>query len=465
MEQRHLPPTRTLAFLVLAGLALAGCVAESPVETSDGLEMVGPQMAKARSAGATYVLSAGKWNARQARAVRRAGGTVVWSHRGAGIGVVTSSDPDFLEDAMATRAFRTGARDRVVEWQQPIPTAKLEEESATPGDEPFFPLQWNLQSMEVPAAWAESADGSGARVAVIDGGIRDTHEDLAGQVDVGCSTSFVDGVPFNEDTDPLFWHGTHVAGIIAAADNDVGVIGIAPQAEIMAVKALHEGAGSFAAVIGAILFASDPGAFPGFESCARADIINMSLGAAFFKHELPGLIGPISRAVNYAASNGVLVISAAGNNGLDFGQLRDATVIPAQAGSGLAIAATGPVDFANGGTNFRRIASYSNWGEDLTYLAAPGGDFTLFPDGLWFFDMVLSLCGGDDGMSYCFAAGTSMAAPAASGVAALIVGENPGISLGKLKRTLKNSADDEGKRGKDEFYGHGFVNAFNAVTR
>jgi subtilisin family serine protease len=67
--------------------------------------------------------------------------------------------------------------------------------------------------------------------------------------------------------------------------------------------------------------------------------------------------------------------------------------------------------------------------------------------------------------SFCFAAGTSMASPAAAGVAALIKSANPGISLGALKARLQQTADDEGSLGHDEFYGHGFVNAFNACTQ
>ena len=300
---------------------------------------------------------------------------------------------------------------------------------------------------------------------------------LEPNLDKDCSASFVPDEPYNTDTG-TFWHGTHVAGIVAGADNGFGVIGVAPEATLMHAKALHGGSGTFGWIIGAILFASDPASFPGYESCAPADIINMSLGALFPKRATdpgttePGasgagpLIGALSKAVNYAASNGVLVISAAGNDGMDLGQLRDYTVMPAQAGSGIAVSATGPVDFIYGGTNYRRMASYTNYGEDLVYVGAPGGDF-VSQNPLWFFDMVLSTCRGGSAppsFSFCFAAGTSMAAPAAAGVAALIKGQNPGISLGALKTKLKNTADDEGKTGKDEYYGHGFVNAYRAVT-
>jgi len=435
-----------------------------------------PQFSEAAAVDGTYLLTASRWRRPQTAAVREAGGTVVWSHDRTGMGVATSDDPDFLDNVMASGAFSSGEADQIVEWQPPVRVADVKVAAVTGGDETFFLTQWNMQAIEAPAAWAAGYDGTGARVAVIDGGINDTHGDLAGQVDVACSASFVPGFAFNQDVGG-FWHGSHVAGIVAAADNNFGVIGVAPGATIMALKALHDGSGSFGAVIGAILFASDPASF-GTGCTQRADIINMSLAGVFLKSSARGFQAATTKAVNFAASKGVLVISAAGNNGLDLGQFFDLTVIPAQSGSGLAISATGPLNFCQGATNFRRFASYSNYGEDLVTLAGPGGDFVgsdddcsiprttggpdvTFPT--WVFDMVPAPCGGSGGSFTCWAAGTSTASPAAAGVAALIVGKNPGISLGKLQAKLKNSADDEGKVGKDEFYGHGFVNARRAV--
>lgn len=461
MRKTHRNAARILSAPLAAALLLSSCISESPVDSGDRMELDGPRLGTVQSPEATYVLTASKWNARQTRAVEAAGGSVLWSHAGTGIAAVTSDDPDFLESALDSRAFSGAAMDQMVEWQPQVRSLTMDEAGVTPGDEGFFGLQWNMQAIDAPAAWATGSDGTGARVAVIDGGINDSHLDLSGQVDAACSASFVPGVPFNQDVGG-FWHGTHVAGIVAAADNALGVVGVAPGATIMGAKALHDGSGFFSWIIGAILFTSDPTSFPGFAGCERADVINMSLGAAFFRHQVPGLVGPLNRAVNFAGSKGVLVISAAGNNGLDFGQLRDATIVPAESGNGLAIAATGPTGFISGSTNFRRFASYSNWGESLVTLAAPGGDFVFAPG--FPFDMVLSPCGGLGGTFYCFAAGTSMASPAAAGVAALIVGNNPGISLGKLKNVLKSAADDEGERGNDEFYGDGFVNAFNAVS-
>ncbi|HEX5760354.1 MAG TPA: S8 family serine peptidase [Thermoanaerobaculia bacterium] len=423
------------------------------------------------AAAEDYVLSAsGKWKASHSAAVAAAGGTVTWSHGPSGLGAARSDNPNFLANLQAAGGFQATAADVMVEWQQPTP---VEEAAVDASDDTFAPLQWSLLAVDAAGAWAAGCTGDGVRVAVIDGGIFDTHPDLDANVDTACSRSFVPGQPYNNDTG-TFWHGTHVAGIVAAEDNTIGVVGIAPDATIIGVKVLHGGSGSFGAVIGGILYAADPGSFGG-GSCARADIINMSLGAGFPKAGGAGsLIGALAKAVNFATSNGVLVISAAGNSGIDLGQAGSITFVPAESGSGLAVSATGPLAWAYGNTNFTRPASYSNYGEGTINVAGPGGDFA-YPGNedctmpivggtitrpCWVFDMVLSTSRA----GYSWAAGTSMASPAAAAVAALIVQANPGISLGALKSSLQQSADDEGKIGNDEFYGHGFVNAARACT-
>lgn len=546
------------------------------------------------ASAADFVLTAPHWGKKQDAAVAAAGGTVIWSHAKAGIASISSDNADFLASVSGNNAFQSAGEDMMVQWQEPNPT----ENAITPGDEGLFGLQWNMPAMNAPEAWAGGCTGEGVRIAIIDGGIDPTHPDLEPNMDTSCSASFVPGEGYDSDLG-TFWHGMHVAGIAAAADNGFGVIGVAPEATLISVKALHGGSGSFSWIIGAILYAADPGAF-GVGDCAKADIINMSLGATFPKRGgAGGLLGPLAKAVNYAGSKGTLVISAAGNDGLDLGQSKDITSVPAESGSGLAITATGPDDvfgiFTGTPGDPRKIASYSNYGEGTTYVAAPGGDFGISaglivnepgsiagfkraayavfgpsPNGdtadvaLWndsadttgdpndaceggidasvagkfalihrgscafttkvanaqasgavgvvistnnagsppimggtdpsitipsvsilqsdgaaieaalqsgtvnatmtplngfaVYDQVLSSCKA----GFCFAAGTSMASPAAAGVAALILGENPGMSLGQLKTTLKNSADDEGKNGHDEFYGHGFVNAARA---
>lgn len=427
----------------------------------------------AAAAAEQYVLQSGKWGASQKAAVEAAGGTVVWGHGRSGIGVATSDAGDFLSRVMASGAFKAGSADVVVDWQMPTFTEQLVDSS----DDTFYPIQWAHEAIGSEEAWAAGCDGTGARVAVLDGGIFDAHPDLDANIDTACSASFVPGQAYNNDTG-TFWHGTHVAGIVAAEDNGIGVIGVAPGAEVFGVKVLHAGTGSFGGVIGGILYASDPASF-GVPGCARADIINMSLGAVFQKTAAGSLIGALAKAVNFAASNGVLVVVAAGNNGFDLGQFSNVTSVPAESGSGIAVSATGPLGWALGATDFDRPASYSNYGEGTVSLAAPGGDFALpgsanctmatatgtITRPCWVFDMYLSTSRGTTAAGgYSWAAGTSMAAPTVSGVAALIVGNNPGISLGALKAAVAAATTDSGKVGNDEFYGHGFINAAAACN-
>lgn len=295
---------------------------------------------------------------------------------------------------------------------------------------------------------------------------------------------------YNEQTEPppFVWHATLVAGILAAADNNKGIVGVAPGAKLVGVKVVDANVSTFGQVIGGILYASDPAAF-GRADCQRADIINMSLEAGFnksdpnYRHQ----VAAMAKAVNFAASQGVLVVSAMGNGlegdnprvGLDLGQYGDYTVIPAESGSGIAVSATAPVGWGlNPATfppaGFRTPAPYSNYGEGSVFVAAPGGDNALPSNAnctvfgrtapCRSFDLMYTTCRGSGPASYCLAKGTSMAAPVVSGVAALIVGAHPGISLGKLKAKLQQTADDEGPVDVDEFYGHGFVNAYRACT-
>jgi len=175
----------------------------------------------------------------------------------------------------------------------------------------------------------------------------------------------------------------------------------------------------------------------------------------------------------------LLVVSAAGNDALDLDHTANLIAVPAQSGSGIAVSATGPMGFALGATNFSRIASYTNFGTSAVNVAAPGGDFALraktcapWPAcqrvgdrSCWVFDMVLSTSRGSGASisSYTWAA-----APAWPPRRWLPLPDDhpgePGISLGALKTRIAQSADDEGKVGRDPFYGSGFVNAYKACT-
>lgn len=432
---------------------------------------------------ATYVLHANKWGAAQDNAVRNAGGTLKSRHAGAGVAVVQSDNPGFLAAALAGGAFAGGAADRVVSWIDPV-THDVDASAVNPSDDRFYTnVQWAPKAVDAEGAWALGYTGAGVRVAVIDGGIYDAHADLAGAVDVPASRSFVEPDPaatpavnacrtaFNCDTG-TFWHGTHVAGIVAARDNAIGVVGIAPDATIVGVKALHSGTGSFQAVIDAIMYAATEG---------QADIINMSLGAVFARNEegAAELRAALNKAVNFASSQGVLVVVAAGNDEIDLDHAGNVTAVPAESGNAIAVSATGPLAFAYGATDFSRPASYTNYGSSVVWVSGPGGDFA-YPGNeactiptattpvtipCWAFDMVISTSRGTAATGgYTWAAGTSMATPAVSAVAALVKQKEPGISVGKLKNRIAQSAVDAGKKGHDPFHGRGFVNARNAVS-
>jgi subtilisin family serine protease len=430
------------------------------------------------AADQTYVLGASKWGAAQNKAVAAAGGVVTFSHARAGFAIATSDNPDFLAAVLQSKVITEGVADEVVRFQDPVTTYEIEENwSNPPKDETFFNfIQWAPQAIDAPAAWAAGCTGQGVRVAVLDGGIHNTHVDLVANLDVARSTSFVPGFAFNQDIG-TFWHGTHVAGIVAAAENGIGTIGIAPNATIIGVKVLHDGSGSFSGVFAGILYAATPIA----EGGAGADVLNLSLGTIPFRRAPQW--GPfrsfMNRVMNYAHQRGALVVIAAGNDSFDFDHSGNYTVVPAEAPNVVAVSATGPEGFALGATNFERPASYTNFGTSVIDVAAPGGDFALPGDAVcslprvpsgsvttycWVFDMVMSTTRGSVSSvsSYGFAAGTSMAAPAAAAVAALIKGANPGISVAQLRAKLQQSATDEGKPGTDPYYGKGWVNALNA---
>jgi subtilisin family serine protease len=420
--------------------------------------------------------------------VAAAGGQLQSNLSAIGVATAVSDDPNFAARASKIAGVASVDADQVVQWVKPeavseaITAEAIQQPSGAVAhvfgeDETFFNAQWNVRALHAPDAWAAGQIGTGARVAVIDGGISVNHIDLVGRIDVARSASFVPGFTFDQDggTATTFRHATHVAGIIAANDNGIGTIGIAPGATIIAVKALQNGSGSFSAIIRAIEYASRPIS----ERGAGANIINMSLGATFARNPNDGsnhLMAALSRATSIARQRGVLVIASAGNDGLDMDHSPHVVSIPAQSDGVLSIAATGPVGFALGATNFTRSASYTNFGQSFVSFAAPGGDDVLpgsaicaiprIPTGLlinfcFVFDFVLSPGAGTN--LYFFAAGTSMASPAAAGVAALIWGENGPMSPAQLEARLRASASDLGKPGNDDFYGGGFLNAGAAV--
>ena len=225
-----------------------------------------------------------------------------------------------------------------------------------------------------------------ARVAVLDSGITSDHIDIAANLNLALSKSFVPAEPGIDPIVPGFNHGTHVAGIIAAPINDKGVQGVAPMAEIVAVKVLSSdtGSGSFSWLIQGIMYASGPD--------VQADVINMSLGATFDRINKGGggagpLLAALNRAINHATAAGVLCVSAAGNEGVNLNGRLWIDSCPVWKRHG------GRCDWSGRAREFDRPASYTNYGQSVISVAAPGGDDTrydLMTPIPWYFDMVLS---------------------------------------------------------------------------
>jgi subtilisin family serine protease len=402
------------------------------------------------------------------------------------IGVVTadSSDANFAATVAAMPGVQSVTADPEIDWIPPneqaiqAPDLDLGESSLPPANmETFSALQWNLHQIHADQTAANGDRGNGvarARVAVLDSGICTHHIDIAANLNLGLSKSFVPTEPNLDPPPNIFNHGTHVAGIIAAPINGIGTQGVAPEAELVAVKVLSAvtGSGSFGQVISGIEYASGP--------LVQADVINMSLGAIFDRRNAGGggagpLLAALNRAINHATAAGTLCVSAAGNNGVDLnGRLFE---IPAQSGNGMAVSATGPIGFGVFGFSavFDRLASYSNFGQSVINVAAPGGD-AVFPHKstchvgpvtapCFVFDFVLSPGGRTptNGSLYFFAIGTSMATPHVSGVAALIVGKFGHMRPQQIQSRIEHAADSLHGPGAEAEFGRGIINALAAL--
>lgn len=349
-----------------------------------------------------------------------------------------------------------------VEYAEPnyIRHAKL-----TPNDR-GYESQWHYPLINLPKAWdvtTGTPKTGQVIVAVIDTGILPNHPDLKNQLVSGYDflrdikqandgngidsdpTDAGDGDSLNGK--PNSWHGSHVAGTIAAqTNNSTGVAGVSWGAKIMPLRALGVGGGTTYSIVQSIRFASrlnnDSGTLP----AQRADIINMSLGGPDFSQaELD--------AINASHSEGVILVAAAGN---------ESSTLPSYPA-----AFPNVISVSSIAANGRFASSYSNSGSTID-VAAPGGDIQQDFNNDGYADGVLSTIKDDrtGQHSYAFYEGTSMAAPHVSGVFALMKAVNPSLTPKDIEGALISGklTTDAGLTGRDNFYGHGIIDAFKAVS-
>lgn len=285
-----------------------------------------------------------------------------------------------------------------------------------------YAKQWALEKIRAPEAWSRST-GRDTVIAVVDTGVDLNHPDLSSKVLTDLDKDFVND---DDSADDDHGHGTHVAGIAAAAtDNEIGVAGVGWDARILPLKVLRptsdgSATGTVTDIATAIRYAADQG----------ADIINLSLGG-----EAP-CESPVVEAVEYAHDKGAVLVAASGNNG-------GATeMFPANCDHVLGVAATDYND---------AIAYYSNRGTHVS-VAAPGGGSGD--------DIYSTVVGG----SYGYNMGTSMATPHVSGLAALLLARFPTYSPEQVASAILDNAEDLGDAGWDEHFGCGRIDASQALA-
>ncbi len=332
-----------------------------------------------------------------------------------------------------TLSTQLSARSDVL-WAQPN---YIDRALAVPNDT-NYEFQWHLPAINLPAAWdVESGSSHPVTVAVIDTGLLTQHPDIQGKFVAGYdfitnpqNASDGDGRDANADDpgdDPKgqsSYHGSHVAGTIAAlTNNGAGVAGVSWGAKILPIRVLGLQGGSQADIADAMVWAAGI-SVPGVPANPTpAQVINMSLGG-----QRPCSDTPVyQEAIDAVNAKGTIIVVAAGNSNID------ATGFTPASCSGVVTV---------GATEFQGSrARYSNFGPRVDVMA-PGGDTQVDLNGDGFSDGVLSLS-KDDGskeFNYIFENGTSMAAPHVAGVLALMKSRDPSITFSKALDVLKRSA-------------------------
>jgi subtilisin family serine protease len=433
----------------------------------------------------TYVVLYKAHNADGAdRLVRDAGGTLVASYPKIGVVIARSSNPAFADaikrDARIEGAGSTAGLAMKIDTDLVAgpPPGDLPNSPVNDTAETFWPLQWDMRQISVDDAHAITGGSPEVVVGDLDTGLDKDHPDLIPNIAFDKSASCESGAPV---TAPAAWddhqgHGTHTAGTIAAAANGLGVVGVAPNVKIAAIKTSNDDGYFFPEmVICAFMWAGTHG----------IDVTNNSYFADPWLYNCkndPGqraIWKAESRAIKFAMQNGVAVVGSAGNENQDLAHptvdtispdyppgsavARDITNacirIPAEIPGVVTVTATG----AKGDKSY-----YSDYGIGVVDVAAPGGDKWQIPATPDANGRVLSTIPGG---GYACIQGTSMASPHAAGVAALIVSQfgylgadgDWKMEVTKVESILQATAIDIGLKGYDECFGNGRIDALRAV--
>ncbi|MDQ2087212.1 S8 family peptidase [Herbivorax sp. ANBcel31] len=337
--------------------------------------------------------------------------------------VIKSSDNGLtlieVEENEVTKKIESLKKDGNVEYVVPNYMRKISRFPIENPNDPEFENQWGLVNINAQDGWVtidDSEDLSEVTVAVIDTGIDMFHEDLKDVVVEGYDFVDMDDNPIYGPIDEE--HASHVAGIIAAkTNNGVGISGTVGQApvKIMPIRAFEGAWGEDFNIIESIYYAVDNG----------ADVINMSFGGPIESVAL-------NEALEYALSENVVMVAAAGNNAMD--ALNE---YPAAFPGVIAVSATDETD---------DLTSFSNYGSVID-LAAPGQDIlSTIPEDL-----------------YDYYEGTSMSAAFVSGACALLLSKNPSLTSVEIEHILADSAKEIGDAGKDKKFGHGLLDINGAL--
>ncbi|MCX6748798.1 MAG: S8 family peptidase, partial [Candidatus Pacearchaeota archaeon] len=260
-------------------------------------------------------------------------------------------------------------------------------------------IPWGIEKIDAPKVWGDIT-GKNVKIAVIDSGINKNHPDLINNVKGGIS--FINNSEYWDDD---LGHGTSVAGVIAAENNNMGVVGVAPESELYSIKVIGASGGKLSNFIQGIQWAIDN----------NMDIIVMSLGISV---DSPSL----KKMVDEAYSRGIILVAASGKDNQIYYPARYSSVI-----------AVGSIDENND------LTGENGAGEELEFVAPGANIISTSAEGYGSFD------------------GTSMAAPHVAGVIALLKEKTPTASNNNIRAKLQRNAIDLGESGKDNYFGYGLA--------